>query len=112
MFRKAAETLARLHGVDVAAAGLADFGRPVGYFARQLSRWHRQWDLSAVGPNAARSEARDRLSTWRGRMEPPDTGGIGSIVARQSRRQCGLSALRERACQRGRSRRMIRATSS
>ncbi|MGH9887496.1 MAG: phosphotransferase, partial [bacterium] len=33
------ETMARLHSVDWQALGLADFGRPGNYFARQLSRW-------------------------------------------------------------------------
>jgi aminoglycoside phosphotransferase (APT) family kinase protein len=38
--------MATIHGVDYAAVGLADFGRPAGYLARQLSRWQRQWELS------------------------------------------------------------------
>lgn len=37
------DTLARLHRVDPEAAGLADFGRPGNYFARQISRWGRQY---------------------------------------------------------------------
>jgi aminoglycoside phosphotransferase (APT) family kinase protein len=41
-----AETLASIHGVDLQAAGLADFGRPAGYLARQLDRWQRQRELS------------------------------------------------------------------
>ena len=41
-----AETMASIHGVDVEAVGLADFGRPAGYLARQLSRWQRQRELS------------------------------------------------------------------
>lgn len=41
-----AETLARLHRVDYAAVGLADLGRPDGYFERQIHRWTRQWQLS------------------------------------------------------------------
>jgi aminoglycoside phosphotransferase (APT) family kinase protein len=36
-------TLARLHAVDFAAVGLADFGRPDGYFERQIARWTRQY---------------------------------------------------------------------
>jgi aminoglycoside phosphotransferase (APT) family kinase protein len=43
-----AQMLARIHAVDTDAAGLSDFGRPVGYLARQLTRWQRQWDLSAT----------------------------------------------------------------
>jgi aminoglycoside phosphotransferase (APT) family kinase protein len=39
--------LARIHGTDIEARGLAGFGRPDGYLARQLGRWQRQWELSA-----------------------------------------------------------------
>lgn len=46
MYRAAAETLAQLHRVDWRAAGLADFGRPEGYFERQVARWSKQWHLS------------------------------------------------------------------
>jgi aminoglycoside phosphotransferase (APT) family kinase protein len=40
--------LAAIHGVDIAATGLAGFGRPEGYLARQLARWQRQWELSVT----------------------------------------------------------------
>jgi aminoglycoside phosphotransferase (APT) family kinase protein len=46
MYFAFAETLARLHDVDWQAVGLADFGRPGNYFARQIARWTRQWELS------------------------------------------------------------------
>ncbi len=36
-------TLARLHGVDWQAAGLADYGKPGNYFERQIGRWTRQY---------------------------------------------------------------------
>ncbi len=36
-------TLARLHQIDPSAIGLADFGRPGNYFARQMDRWTRQY---------------------------------------------------------------------
>jgi aminoglycoside phosphotransferase (APT) family kinase protein len=41
-----ASTLARLHAVDPAEAGLDDFGRHGGYCRRQLSTWGAQWDRS------------------------------------------------------------------
>jgi aminoglycoside phosphotransferase (APT) family kinase protein len=41
-----ARMMATIHGVDVEAVGLGDFGRPRGYMARQLNRWQRQWELS------------------------------------------------------------------
>lgn len=37
------DTLAALHGVDHVAVGLQDYGRPGNYFARQISRWGRQY---------------------------------------------------------------------
>ena len=40
--------LAAIHGVNIEAAGLSGFGRPDGYLRRQLSRWQRQWELSAT----------------------------------------------------------------
>ena len=39
-------TLARLHTLDFAALGLADFGRPGNYFARQIARWAAQYESS------------------------------------------------------------------
>jgi aminoglycoside phosphotransferase (APT) family kinase protein len=40
------DTLAVLHAVDPASVGLADFGRPEGFLARQVSRWKKQLDAS------------------------------------------------------------------
>jgi len=40
------DVLADLHSVDPAAVGLADFGRPEGYLARQVRRWKQQLDAS------------------------------------------------------------------
>jgi aminoglycoside phosphotransferase (APT) family kinase protein len=39
-------TLAALHGVDVDAVGLTDYGKPGNYFARQLTRWSEQYAAS------------------------------------------------------------------
>jgi aminoglycoside phosphotransferase (APT) family kinase protein len=62
------DTLAALHRVDSAEVGLADFGRPGNYFARQLSRWTRQY-VESTGP---RHEAMDRLIDLLPRHLPPD----------------------------------------
>lgn len=43
------KTLAALHAVDWRAVGLADFGRPDGYLARQVRRWSEQWERSKSG---------------------------------------------------------------
>ncbi|GAQ56230.1 phosphotransferase family protein [Streptomyces acidiscabies] len=40
------DTLVELHGVDPAAVGLGDFGRPEGFLDRQLRRWGKQLDAS------------------------------------------------------------------
>ncbi|MGY1916578.1 phosphotransferase family protein [Blastococcus sp. SYSU DS0973] len=40
------DTLGALHGVDPAAVGLADFGRPEGFLARQVRRWTTQWEAT------------------------------------------------------------------
>jgi aminoglycoside phosphotransferase (APT) family kinase protein len=40
------DVLADLHDVDPAAVGLADFGRPEGFLARQVRRWKTQLDAS------------------------------------------------------------------
>ncbi|MFZ5638139.1 MAG: phosphotransferase family protein [Pseudomonadota bacterium] len=40
------DTLAALHAVDPATVGLADYGKPGNYFARQLARWSEQYRAS------------------------------------------------------------------
>jgi len=40
------ETLAMLHMVDYKAIDLETFGKPGNYFARQISRWTKQYQLS------------------------------------------------------------------
>jgi len=42
------DTLARLHSVDVDAVGLGEFARKEGYIARQLKRWHGQFEKSSL----------------------------------------------------------------
>ena len=40
------DTLAQLHSVDVAAAGLSEYGKPGNYFGRQIDRWTKQYRLA------------------------------------------------------------------
>jgi len=42
--------IAALHNVDVAAAGLADYGKPGNYFERQIGRWSKQFLASVTEP--------------------------------------------------------------
>lgn len=44
-----ARVLAAIHSVDIAARGLQDFGRPGGYFRRQIDRWSAQYRASETG---------------------------------------------------------------
>jgi aminoglycoside phosphotransferase (APT) family kinase protein len=54
-------TLAALHGVDVAAAGLSDFGKPGNYFSRQISRWGEQYRASETRSIPAMDALIERL---------------------------------------------------
>ena len=57
-----ASMMATIHGVDYAAVGLADFGRPEGYLSRQLARWQRQWELSNTREMPGYAELVSRLT--------------------------------------------------
>ena len=54
-------TIATLHGIDPAAIGLADYGRPDGYVRRQIARWSRQYREDKA---AGRDVFMDRLVEW------------------------------------------------
>src|SRR3954451_8153033 len=56
------DTLVELHEVDPAAVGLADFGRPEGFLARQVRRWHQQWQASETRPLDELAATVDRLT--------------------------------------------------
>lgn len=62
------ETLAKLHSYDVETLGLADFGRPGNYFARQLSRWSKQYQVSETES----IREMDRLTEWLPENNPSD----------------------------------------
>ena len=67
--------LAALHDVDVAAVGLADFGRPGSYFERQITRWSGQYRASET----ARIETMERLIDWLERNMVADDGRISLV---------------------------------
>jgi aminoglycoside phosphotransferase (APT) family kinase protein len=56
------DTLATLHAVDYRAVGLADFGRPDGYLARQVERWSKQWEANRTAPLPEIEELLARLA--------------------------------------------------
>jgi aminoglycoside phosphotransferase (APT) family kinase protein len=67
--------LAQLHGVDVVAAGLSDYGKPGNYFARQLQRWGEQYRASETTVHAEM----DRLIVWLGAHVPADDGKVALV---------------------------------
>jgi len=68
-------TLAALHDVDPAAAGLGDFGRPGSYFERQFARWTGQYRASETGTIADM----DRLMSWLETHMPADDGRVSLV---------------------------------
>lgn len=60
MYDAMGATIAALHHLDWQALGLADFGRPGNYLARQVARWTKQYRASETEP----IEAMDRLIEW------------------------------------------------
>ena len=60
MYEDMAAVLAKLHSVNVAAVGLADYGKPGNYYARQIVRWSGQY----VAAKTDEITAMDRLMAW------------------------------------------------
>ncbi|PMR60737.1 acyl-CoA dehydrogenase [Verrucosispora sp. ts21] len=69
------DTLAALHTVEPEAVGLADFGRPEGYLARQVRRWAGQLDRSRSRPLPGIDDLRDLLAAT-----APEGRNAGRIV--------------------------------
>ena len=55
-----ARILANLHSVDPENVGLSDFGRSGNYFARQVSRWSKQY----LASQTEKIDAMDALIAW------------------------------------------------
>jgi aminoglycoside phosphotransferase (APT) family kinase protein len=60
--------IAALHQVDLQRTGLADYGKPGNYFARQIGRWTTQYRASET----ERIAAMDALIEWLPQNIPPD----------------------------------------
>ena len=56
------DTLAALHGLDYAAIGLGDFGKPQGYVERQVRRFSEQFDRVKTRDVPELDELRRRLT--------------------------------------------------
>jgi aminoglycoside phosphotransferase (APT) family kinase protein len=54
------QVLVQLHSLDVAAVGLADYGKPGNYFVRQIGRWSKQYRASQT----EHIESMERLLDW------------------------------------------------
>jgi aminoglycoside phosphotransferase (APT) family kinase protein len=67
------DTLVTLHAIEPAQVGLADFGRPDGFVARQVRRWHEQFSASVADGNALEEAVVRRLSQ---RLPDPRRAGV------------------------------------
>jgi aminoglycoside phosphotransferase (APT) family kinase protein len=67
IYEDMAGVLARLHGVDVQAAGLVNYGKPGNYYARQIARWGQQYVAAKTGE----IPSMDRLMAWLPANIPP-----------------------------------------
>jgi aminoglycoside phosphotransferase (APT) family kinase protein len=68
--------LSALSTVDPAKVGLAEFGRPGSYFARQTKRWTDQYRASET----VTIPEMDILIDWLGRNMPADDGHISVVI--------------------------------
>jgi hypothetical protein len=87
--------MAALHGVDVAAVGLADYGKPGNYFERQIGRWSKQFLASITEPIAEMHKLIEWLPAHipaRGHGPGAGVGGAWRLPARQPRVRQGRAA--------------------
>ena len=67
--------LAELHGIDVNAVGLGDYGKPGNYFERQVSRWTKQY----LAAETETIEPMDALMRWLPEHMPADDGQVALV---------------------------------
>jgi aminoglycoside phosphotransferase (APT) family kinase protein len=67
--------IAALHSVDVAAAGLAGYGKPGNYFDRQIGRWSKQYLASQTEV----IEPMDQLLQWLPAHVPASARDAGQV---------------------------------
>ena len=60
IYEHANQTIADLHNFDYEKIGLSDFGKPGNYFARQISRWSKQYAASET----SEITAMNKLIEW------------------------------------------------
>jgi aminoglycoside phosphotransferase (APT) family kinase protein len=72
MYDEMNRVLALMHSIDIDAVGLSDYGKPGNYYARQMSRWSKQYLASTTEP----IDAMDALIEWLSANMPEDDGKI------------------------------------
>ncbi len=68
-------TLAAIHSVPIKPAGLADYGKPGNYFARQITRWTEQYRASVTHDIPAMDALIEQLPA----RCPADDGSVGLV---------------------------------
>jgi aminoglycoside phosphotransferase (APT) family kinase protein len=68
VYEHANQTIADLHNINYEKIGLGDYGKPGNYFARQISRWSKQY----VASETSKIPAMDKLMEWLPRNIPAD----------------------------------------
>ncbi|HVT58395.1 MAG TPA: phosphotransferase family protein [Thermoanaerobaculia bacterium] len=76
----AIDGLAELHGVDFAAAGLAELGRPEGYVERQVGGWTGRWQRARTDPVPEIDDAAAWLAAHLPRAAAQGGGGGPAIL--------------------------------
>jgi aminoglycoside phosphotransferase (APT) family kinase protein len=74
-YSAALDALAALARLDVATTGLADYGKPGNYFARQVARWSEQYRAAET----ERVPAMEVLLAWLPNAVPADDGGVALV---------------------------------
>ena len=75
IYDEANRVLAAIHAVDIEAAGLSDFGKAGNYYARQVSRWTKQYRAAET----QRIEEMEALIEWLPEHIPPEDGRVSLI---------------------------------
>ena len=75
IYDEANRVLAAIHAVDIEASGLSDFGKAGNYYARQVSRWTKQYRASET----QRIEEMEALIEWLPEHIPPEDGRVSLI---------------------------------
>jgi aminoglycoside phosphotransferase (APT) family kinase protein len=75
LFDELISVLAQMHNIIVDEVGLQDYGRPSGYFERQLALWIKQYRAAET----QHIESMDTLINWLSNNFPADDGQVSLI---------------------------------